>query len=152
MLATVAQVFRGKVLPVDFQTVLAAIAGVVLLALLFSVPLILLLAAYGRWSGRKRAGPIDLQTSKFYPHCRSRRCVPAMIAVTASVVAFPLFVLVPRSRNAEAVFCLIGAISALVGMVTALLAKPGIRGIVLISSVFCLLLWFLIVGGLAFPD
>jgi hypothetical protein len=142
--------FARKVEAVIARGLLRALQILVLLAIFCGPPIVPLLAAWGRWNGREILGLIELESSTYYPRRHSRSGLTALISVTVSIALLPI-VLVFLEGNVAMMICVIGVISALIGMFAALMARPGIRGMVFLSAIVCLFWSWVVVGSVVSP-
>ncbi len=130
--------------------VLEQIVAVLAVIALIVVPLLVpLAAAWARWHGREKLGPIEVQGSAFYPACRSRSGLTALVAASVSLDLLLLYLVVIRllgDSSTTALFWLVGVMSTLVGMVAAIFAKRGVRGLAFVSSIVCLFWCWLVFG------
>ncbi len=126
------------------------LAGILLYSIVIIPPVVPLLIVWGRWTGRHWR---HFESSKFYPQCKSRAGLTAISLILASLMALPVFVLGLENSMWTERMSSIGILLAFFGLLTALFARRGVRGLAFCSAAICLIGWLFLALGISLgPD
>ncbi len=111
-----------------------------------------LLVAWRRWR-REKLGSLELGLLEYSLPSESAEALPALISVTASVLAVPL-AFVRGLGDGIFVVCMAGFAFAAAGTVVALFARAGIRGLTALAGAIssCGWMFFLLAASLSPSD